>query len=454
MKSHLKRLLKNHDGHFALMTALIAVPLIGATAMGLDVGIALTKKFELQNAADAAVLAAATTNFTLEQDIRNEATKVFLANAGTDFASTAVIGDIVFSSDHRVTLSASAKLPLTLGRAIFTEGLNVSVVAQAQQSNIYKVEIAMVLDNTYSMVGQKLKDLKTASNSLLTVFEDNDNDNVKFALVPFSRYVNVGTGNRGQKWLTVADDYSTTKNVCTTSKPVTSKSGCTTKTVTSTNDGVVSTSQQETCTAYTYGDPVTTCKDQTSNYKWSGCVGSRNSPLDITDTKPTNTYTGLVNTSCSTAITPLTNDYTKLRKAVAAMVANNETYISAGVLWGWNALSPVMPFEEAQPYNQDNRKYMIVMTDGTNTLSPSYPKHDKTDTAKADGLMVDTCTNAKATGITIFTVAVGVTNTSTAKSLASCATDADKAITVENTDTLVEVFEGIANQIMAARLTM
>ncbi len=90
------------------------------------------------------------------------------------------------------------------------------------------------------------------------------------------------------------------------------------------NDGVPYTYNQKICSSTVYGDEIETCADKTTTYKWTGCVGSRTNPLDTQDISPDKKYPGLLNTSCGAAITTLTSDYTKLRAAIKAMVANDE----------------------------------------------------------------------------------------------------------------------------------
>jgi hypothetical protein len=314
-----------------------------------------------------------------------------------------------------------------------------------------------VLDNTYSMTGQKLTDLKAAANALLDVFEKADakRNKVRFSVVPFSRYVNVGMSYRKASWLSVRDDYVATYKVCSKYTPVISRSDCTTQKTTAYNDGVPYTYDQKICNTIVYGDEVETCINKTSTYTWSGCVGSRNNPLDTQDISPNKKYSGLMGTSCGAAVTRLTSDYATLRSAIGAMVANDETYIAPGVLWGWNTLSDSEPFTDGKAYDADVKKFIIVMTDGTNTVSPTYPAHTDTDVTKSNALMSTVCLNAKAKGVTIFTVAVGIDkSSSTAAELGKCASDADKAVLVEESTKLVSVFEGIAGQILTPRLTM
>lgn len=452
----LKALADCRNGNFALLTAILAVPVIGAAGMSVDLTRAILKRSDLQSALDAAVLAAASTTTTDRKKIDAEAKAMLLSNLPTDLSANTTSDDLVFHEDGRVSLSAATYVPLSVGKILFEEGLRVSASATAIRGNAYKVEVAMALDNTYSMTGQKLTDLKLAANKLIDVFSKDKEGETRIALVPFSNYVNVGLNNRSKSWIDVPSDYSETKNICSKSKPVIGKSGCRQVPYTYVSDGITINSTREECQSYTYGPEVTTCSDRVSNYTWRGCVGSRPHPYDVENTQPLRKYMGLLNVNCSAALLPLTSNYAALRTAIKKMVATQETYIPAGILWGWNALSPTEPLEEAEPYGDYIKKYLIVMTDGANTLSPNksnYTVHSGKDTAQADMLMSSVCSNAKAAGITIFTVAVGISGTSTAGALARCATDTSTAISVEDTEKLVEIFDDIGNRIMMPRLT-
>lgn len=457
MRNRFLRFLTCKTGNFALMTALGFLPVVLSAGIAIDYAAALSQRNALQAAADAAVLYAASSGTLDRGTLAPLVENVFKANLTPSLAGIAQISEFDVGADKRITLKVRAVSPTSLARIIKPDGIALYVLSQAQAGSDDKIEVALVLDNTYSMSGQKLTDLKSASGALLDVFEriDKDKSKIKVALIPFSRYVNVGMSNRNAAWMSVQDDYSTTQNVCSTSKPVVSQSDCTTVTKTGYNDGVPYTYKQTTCQTVVYGDPVTTCADKTTNYKWTGCVGSRKSPYDVIDTTGDIKYTGLLNTGCGAAITPLTNDFTALRSAIKAMVANNETYIAPGLLWGWNALSPTEPFAQGLAYDADVKKFIVIMTDGTNTVSPSYPYHTGTSVSKSDSLMATLCTNAKNKDVTIFTVAVGIEKTSsTAVELGKCASSSDKSLLVTDSSKLTAAFEEIANQIMSPRLTM
>jgi hypothetical protein len=78
------------------------------------------------------------------------------------------------------------------------------------------------------------------------------------------------------------------------------------------------------------------------------------------------------NASCPPALMPLTNNRTPLD----TLVANLRTYGSGGtntaegLAWAWRAISPGAPFDEGRPYtDRENRKIIVLMTDGANFVS-------------------------------------------------------------------------------------
>lgn len=53
VKSSARRLLRDRGGNFAMMTAVTAVPLVGAAALGIDYTMMTKKRAELQQSLDA-----------------------------------------------------------------------------------------------------------------------------------------------------------------------------------------------------------------------------------------------------------------------------------------------------------------------------------------------------------------------------------------------------------------
>ena len=129
---------------------------------------------------------------------------------------------------------------------------------------------------------------------------------------------------------------------------------------------------------------------------------------------------------------------------------------------------------------------MIVMTDGENTVdgysssnmnrangymaygypgSPSQgyngriyssahpePASGNDVTSSMNARALETCTNAKAAGITIYTIGLNSPNTTTTSMLTDCATAASYAYFPTSSSELVSVFTEIASQLANLRL--
>jgi Flp pilus assembly protein TadG len=179
------------------------------------------------------------------------------------------------------------------------------------------------------------------------------------------------------------------------------------------------------------------------------------------------------------AITPLTATPATISTAINAMVPLGATNIQEGSAWGFRVLSPGAPFTEGDQYNQSTSKVMIVMTDGENTLYPAtdnfndaqyysaygYPSDGRLGAASTDVSVLEgrvntrlatTCTNAKAAGITIYTIGVGAGYTSDPTGnealLTKCASQTGFAYFPNTAADLQAAFVSIATQLAALRL--
>ncbi len=138
------------------------------------------------------------------------------------------------------------------------------------------------------------------------------------------------------------------------------------------------------------------------------------------------------------------------------MQAKGGTNIMEGVMWGWRVLSPEPPFTEGKAYDDpENDKFLIVMTDGENwhqsrsnhnksTLSRVRLRRSKgrlgtTYTTSAlisqmNAKTLTACTNAKAAGIKVFTIAFRLENNPTTTALlANCASGAERDLRCQPT---------------------
>lgn len=192
----------------------------------------------------------------------------------------------------------------------------------------------------------------------------------------------------------------------------------------------------------------------------------------------------------STPIQPLTDDPALINVAINAMTPAGNTDIHLGAIWGFRVLSPTEPFTQGKPYDAATSKVMIIMTDGENTYDATsnmngsdlytpygYPYNNvngEGSTSPAKGRLgalgwsgnqfeaeinkrlSETCTNAKAAGITIYTIGLATDDTSDPAGnralLQGCASEASKAFFPTSAEKLSETFETIANQLADLRL--
>ena len=270
-----------------------------------------------------------------------------------------------------------------------------------------------MLDNSGSMAGTYIADLRTAAQNLVNVLYTGyeGTDKVKVAVVPFAASVNVGAANINASWMD-------TKGLSPTH--------------------------------FENFDKQTTRFDllKQMSVAWGGCVEVRPAPHDVTDSTPSentpaslfvpmfnpdepdeansggnsygNSYLPDYGGSCpappptclkfskkgscsqwsdppvlspteaqarickyegasigsvqgpnylcdSAPILPLTKDKSSVISLIQGMQAKGGTNILEGLMWGWRVLSPEPPFTEGRPYDDpDNDKYLILMTDGEN----------------------------------------------------------------------------------------
>lgn len=178
--------------------------------------------------------------------------------------------------------------------------------------------------------------------------------------------------------------------------------------------------------------------------------------------------------------------------AINAMVADGGTNIHEGTAWGMRGLTPAAPFTEGQVKDEALSKVMIVMTDGentayqTNNLNGSYyfsaygyPYNSKNASAsygsnierlgsisstnaqlvsEMNTRLAQTCTNAKAEGITIYTIGLATSQAQQSTQavveamLTACASDSTKAYFPQTPSTLRAVFAKIAGELAALRI--
>lgn len=487
-----RRFAKSVSGNFGIMTVGLSIPLLIAAGLSIDYTRHTSAKRHIQDLADSTSLVLAGSKETDKEKLRVMAEKFLATNAAAARLENVVLTMLESDSD-RVTVSLKGDIPATFIAIAGFERLRTSGAATAERAVRGNLEIALILDNTYSMsgpndTGLKMATLKTASAGLVDKLLEIPDGSVRIALVPYAEYVNVGTHNRNASWLSVPADYTTTPapKTCETK---TTKSVCVSKTATysctKVEDGV---EKPATCGGQcTYETqtvpPYESCTGggKGTAYQWYGCVGSRMAGDNrLHDKSPSATYPGYVETSqkCPSPIQALTNNRNALNTAISGMVYKvgsytPYTYIPAGLIWGLNVLSPGHPFAEAQAYDEKNqrpRKVAVLMTDGENTMrfvagngtharvtinagdSQATRDQKAAQLAATDADTKSICTYMKAQGIEIYSVAFMVTDANAKAMLEFCATSAEHYFDASAPEALESAFSDIGDALRVVRL--
>ncbi len=185
----IRRFLRDTSGQFAIMAAVISVPLLMGVGLAVDYSNILRLKSDLQTAVDSAVLAVAHEADKITDAQADEIAEKFLrANLSISFSNLSVV-----RSGKTVSISVNAVAPVHFGGVLGVS--TVDLTSTASTEIIYaNYEIALALDTTGSMSGGKLAAMKDAVNGLIDTMaaQNTRAGSLKFALVPFSSKVNVG----------------------------------------------------------------------------------------------------------------------------------------------------------------------------------------------------------------------------------------------------------------------
>lgn len=456
--SLLKAFSKDLRGNTTIMFALAVVPLLLAAGAGIDMLRANSTQTVLQGAADAAAIAGAASGKTNQDDLMKIVTDYVIAN-GVPKAVEAISSlDAALDQKNRTfSVTLKGKINTSLMRIAGISTMDVGAYSQVSLGN-EGLEVALVLDNTGSMNdSNRLPALKAAAKQLVDeVFTAAGGNYIKVGVVPFSEYVNVGMGNRNAAWINVPADTSSTTNQCWDTYPAATKSNCRMETSSWSLDGVPQSSTYEVCD-WNYGTPVQQCGPVTNSLTWNGCVGSRGIAEDVGIGNPASRYPGVQNVNCPVDLLPLTSDKSTVNAKIEAMTGVGNTYIPSGLVWGWNILDNQEPFNQAKSAGwmkaHGGTKALVLMTDGDNTLTPTYPYHgpDGGNTGVANSKVTALCDNIKGTNITLYTVSLMVTNPVSKAMLVNCASDGSKAFSADDPAALAQAFKHITESLLAMR---
>jgi hypothetical protein len=283
------------------------------------------------------------------------------------------------------------------------------VKAEVPRPFQHKIEMALVLDYSYSMMtSDKYKRVRDAASRLIDNLEASaPPGSVKVGLVPFSAVVRttlpasyVSQPAMGATWTVAPRIASTPTTPSTTNANAATQYGYI--------DGGFENQPPYDCSVY----------------------GTRN--LDIV---------------------PLTTDLTAMKAKLAAMMPVGNTNIPLGAAFGWHLLDPDPPFAEATPYTDDmTAKYLILLTDGVQTSS-QWGSDGLRSVAHGNENLLALCQGMKGKDITVFAIAYDITDSKTTGLLHQCA-PANYSEPDKSSAELDAAFQDIAGKIRTAALRL
>lgn len=475
--SRIRRLLGAERGNVAMILALAIIPIIAVVGSAIDLNRIHTAKSKITMLLDQSVLAATNLNSTEDPSelvqtwMHTQIVELGYAQSDLNLQ----VSSVVAINSKSVTATATLNVDTAIMHIFGTDSADIRVSSTAIQS-IPNIEIAMVLDISSSMRGNRLTSLKTASTEFVDIMlNDTTKDSTSINVVPFGGTVNIGED--------LFEEFA----------------------VELTAFGTILDPNEAT---YDIGTAV-----ETSDFRFSDgnyCVeavqtdyGTNMLPRNSRGQVPDFWRWWNNHPWCpeeASAVFLNSNDAEDIKLHLNGMVLSDGTGMDIGALWGLKTLSPSFRGELGGDFSDrpldfnadESKKVMIVMTDGAITAQnrpedvsignvhsnrpTNYAPHvsaksnqgnrqnmqttrsrGNASTSSANNSAVGrfkrACEAAKAENIQVFTIGFQINAGSLPDLiLEECATSSAYYYHVEGLD-LTATFQSIAAQVNALRLT-
>lgn len=500
-------------GNVAITFALATLPVVGTVGFAVDYSHANSVKSAMQAALNSTALmlskdAATVSSATLQTKASEYFNALFTRPEATNIQIAATY---TTTGGSQVTVTGTANVPTAFLGVIGYNNIAVNGTSTTQWGSS-RLRVALVLDNTGSMSSDgKMNALITSTKSLITQLQNaaSSNGDVYVSVIPFSKDVNVGSANYNSNWIywgTAAQDPGLTDNAswdaingtCSISNysprssciaqgscsisgndsesscksdyacsnPGQNKEDkCTTKQDCSDDKY----SKEDKCTAagatWGYGTwkpgvwtkAVWTPK---SHSTWTGCVKDRGDPsgpssgnYDTNVVAPDSTnratlYPAEQYGSCTQSVMGLSYNWSAMTSLVNSMSPSGNTNQGIGLQLGWMSLAGGGPFSvPAKDAQFEYQEIIILLTDGMNTQNRWSSSQNSIDARQQL-----TCTNAKAAGITVYTIQVNTGNDPTSTMLRNCASSTDKFFLLTSASQIATAFNAIGTNLTQLRV--
>lgn len=447
MMHFLKALLRDQRGVAGPIIALAFTAVISSVGASIDYARAQMAQAKLSDTLDSAALAAGSIVNAEPTQVELVAQNYFNVNFPQGYMD-ANIAPLQFTNnvpDQPPIITASATIP-----TIFMGIVGINTMTVAAHTEIARastgLELVLAMDNTGSMAGQKLTNLKNSATELVNILFGSSNvvkDDLWIGLVPFSQTVNIGRSHTD--WL---------DNTSFNWGPTT-WGGCVDAQANGLDQG---------------DEPPTTTANKLRAYYWPSDSNNqwitRNNPIRYA----TITSSRGPNKNCPQVVTPMTNQKMDILAGISSMVAVGNTHVNLGADWAWRMLSPKWRGLWGGTMNANDlpldygtekmQKVVVLLTDGQNTMSNStrtsywYLSDGKLNTTSSsaavdelDRRTLATCNAMKAKGIIIYTILYDLIDRDIENLYKACATKPDYFFSSPDSETLHKAFQTIGDSL-------
>lgn len=500
-------IVRSEEGTTAVVFAVMLLSLIVLIGGGLDFSRHRTQSLLVQTAVDATVLHLVQDAGLAPDEISLRAREIFDAN--TPRLTASVVDFNASRSGEVLTVNAKAEVDTNFLGLLSIEMLPISIEAQSE-FYIQTREVALVLDTTGSMAGDRLADLKTATHLLIDRLDKDTGSitgNNRIGVVPFNDFVRINPSDFQDNWLDNEGRSAPAKEIFSEEIDVVelfdhlneewlgclrSRGGNLAFQDVAPVPGDFDThflpmfaydEADNGSYANNYLDDGATPLDGISsvrNYEKYGisATTAANPAAWSSVSVSTPGATGPNRSCTSEAIMPLTNNFDEIRDAVDAFVADGDTHLTEAIVWGQRVLSDRAPYTNGLPADDaNNRKILLLLSDGINsidggnadlrstlnaqgyaaigeqaTLLPPNPSETDINDYLDDEFLV-ACQNIRATGTQIVVIRLELTDTDSLALLKDCASSEADFFDVPDSSDLETVFGEIARRITTVRLT-
>jgi Flp pilus assembly protein TadG len=433
VRSAARRFVAADEGNIAVIFCIALVPLLGFVGAAVDYTRANAARSSMQAALDSTAL-------MLSKDLSQGiiTTSQITAKAQSYFTALYTNNDaksVAVSATYTANSSMGSTIQVNGSGAVTTDflkvagfpNLNFNTSSTAAWGNV-RMRVAMALDNTGSMADDgKMPAMQSAAKALVDQLSAlaKTNGDIYISIIPFAKDVNVGDSNYTQSWI----DWTDWDN------------------------------NNQTCSGNWWNQ---TCTPKAHN-TWTGCVTDRDQDYDTKNTAPTSSSTRFPaeeyvsggekfckpgNHPYLQPIMPLSYDWSALKNLITNMEPTGNTNQGIGMAWAWMTLTQSDPYNApAKDPNYTYKDAIVLLSDGLNTQNRWYG-----NASQIDARQKILCDNAKAAGITVYTIHVNTGGDPTSAVLQYCASGPQNFYSITSASQTASVFSAIGTSLSKLRV--